>query len=75
MGGWWFCILWCRAGSLVIPIMDGSKARNASRMQSCSRPVDPRPLTLAKTRRVVVSGFGRIIGSPQGMMAGLVVKV
>jgi len=30
--------------------MDGSKGRNASRMQSCSRPVDPRPLTLAKTR-------------------------
>ena len=58
----------------VIPIMDGSKARNASRIQSCSGPVDPRPLTLAKTRRVAVSGFGRIIGSPQGMMAGPVVK-
>ena len=45
------------------------------RMQSCSGPVDPRPLTLAKTRRVIVSGFGRIKGSPQGMMAGPVVKV
>ena len=33
-----------------IPIIDGSEVRNASRMQSCSRPVDPRPLTLVKTR-------------------------